>query len=102
MKLTKAQRLFVEVGKAQASMEYYKWCENQSLFDDDEDDGVILVTENRNIAKYRKLRKKLIREALWAYEEELIRAFYDGVSSVRKESDDRPMVIEEDGQNIII
>jgi hypothetical protein len=67
MKLTKSQRLFIKAGEAQASMEYYKWCENQSLFDDEDDDGVILVTD---IAKYRKLRKQLIREALEAYETE--------------------------------
>jgi hypothetical protein len=84
MKLTKAQRLFVEVGKAQASMEYYKWCENQSLFDDEDDDGVILVTENRNIAKYRKLRKRLIREALRAYELEIGDAFTAGGEMVKR------------------
>ena len=85
MKLTKAQRLFIKAGEA------------QSLMKDFAERGFVNPT-----AKYRKLRKKFIREALWAYEEELIRAFYDGVSSVRKESDDSPMVIEEDGQNIII
>ena len=78
MKLTKAQRLFIKAGEAQASMEYYKWCENQSLFDDEEDAGVILVTENRNIAKYRKLRKQLIREALRAYNIENGDAFTAG------------------------
>ena len=82
MKLTKAQRLFVEVGKAQASMEYYKWCENQSLFDDEEDDGVILVTENRTIAKYRKLRKKLIREALEAARSENTEHYMNGINEV--------------------
>ena len=82
MKLTKAQRLFIKAGEAQASMEYYKWCENQSLFDDEEDDGVILVTENRNIAKYRKLRKQLIREALEAARSENTEHFNNGINLV--------------------
>lgn len=83
MKLTKSQRLFIKAGEQQAFMKIYS---NRGHFK----------------AAHRKERKKLIRKALWAYEEELIRAFYDGVSSVRKESDDSPIVIEEDGQNIII
>lgn len=94
MKLTKAQRMFASVGK----IEYEIMLQKNSCcpWDDDRAEGALIIK------KLKARRKKLIRKALWAYEEELIRAFYDGVSSVPKESDDSPMVIEEDGQNIII
>ena len=82
MKLTKAQRLFIKAGEAQACMEYYKWRENQSLFDDEEDDGVILVTD---IAKYRKLRKKLIREALEAWREQDLDNFIAGYNACKND-----------------
>lgn len=89
MKLTKSQRLFIKAGEALAEEKLYKW-----YHESDED-------YSKEISKAKRKRKKLIREALWAYEEELIRAFYDGVSSVRKEPDERPIIIEEDGQSII-
>ena len=79
----------MKAGAALADEKLYKW-----YHESDED-------YSKEISKAKRKRKKLIRKALWAYEEELIRAFYDGVSSVRKESDDRPIVIDEDGQNII-
>lgn len=94
MKLTKAQRLFIAAGQVQNELMLQK--AYHAPWDDGREES------GKHIKEYKARRKRLIREALWAYEEELIRAFYDGVSSVRKESDDSPMVIEEDGQNIII
>lgn len=78
-------------------MEYYKWCENQSLFDDEDDDGVILVTD---IAKYRKLRKKLIREALEAYELEISDAFTAGREKCKRDIGLSPEYILVDGDII--
>ena len=61
MKLTKAQRLFIQAGEA------------QSLMKDCAERGFANPT-----AKYRKLRKKLIREALRAHELERADAFTAG------------------------
>lgn len=64
MKLTKAQRLFIKAGEAQAEIDYWKWVD-QGIYqsDDTPDCGV-------HIASLKKLRKKLIREALEAWKAE--------------------------------
>lgn len=49
----------------------------------------------------RALRKRLIREALRAYELEIGDAFSAGHALMRAISEDAPMVIEDEGQTII-
>ena len=58
MKLTKAQRLFIKAGNTLADEKLYKW-----YHESDED-------YSKEIAKAKRKRKKLIREALEAYETE--------------------------------
>lgn len=64
MKLTKAQRLFIKAGEAQAEIDYWKWVDQGIYLSDDTPDC------NIRIAKLKKRRKKLIREALEAWREE--------------------------------
>lgn len=67
MKLTKAQRLFIQAGEA------------QSLMKDCAERGFANPT-----AKYRKLRKKFIREALEAWRDETDNLFIDGYQTCFK------------------
>lgn len=95
MKLTKAQRLFISVGKIEYKITRQKnsccsWVGHQ-------EDGDLIIK------KLKARRKKLIREALRAYELETGDAFSAGVALARacENSDDSPMVIKEDDQTII-
>ena len=60
MKLTKAQRLFMKAGEAQNKINFWKWADTGG--DDCEYEG--------EISRCRKLRKKLIRAALEAWQQE--------------------------------
>ena len=74
MKLTKAQRLFIKAGKAQADEKLYKWYHESDL------------DYSKEISKAKRKRKRLIREALEVYETEKLvqqasayaRGFCDG------------------------
>lgn len=68
MKLTKAQRLFIQAGEA------------QSLMKDCAERGFANPT-----AKYRKLRKKLIREALDAARSENTEHYMNGINEVLRQ-----------------
>lgn len=66
MKLTKSQRLFIKAGKALADEKLYKWY--YGLGED----------YSKEISKAKRKRKKLIREAVLAYESELKEAYNNG------------------------
>ena len=93
MKLSKAQRLFMSVGK----IEYEIMLQKNSCcpWDDDRAEGALIIK------KLKARRKKLIREALRAYELEIGDAFSAGHALMRCISEDAPMVIEDEGQTII-
>lgn len=70
MKLSKAQRLFISVGK----IEYEIMLQKNSCcpWDDDRAEGALIIK------KLKARRKKLIREALEAADEEYWNAYGDG------------------------
>lgn len=72
MKLTKAQRLFIKAGEAQADEKLYKW-----YHESDED-------YSKEISKAKRKRKKLIREALEAWRDETDNLFIDGYQTCFK------------------
>lgn len=63
MKLTKAQRLFIKAGEAQAEIDYWKWVD-QGIYQSDD-----IPDCSFHIASLKKRRKKLIREALEAWQQ---------------------------------
>ena len=71
MKLTKAQRLFVAVGRADNEMQYYKYLD--SVVEPHICDGY-----GEEIKKLRARRKRLIREALEAANNEWWAAYEEG------------------------
>ena len=72
MKLTKAQRLFMKAGEAQAEINYWKWVDQGSFADDNGPDC------SEPIAIRKKLRKQLIREALEAANNEWWATYEEG------------------------
>lgn len=67
MKLSKSQRLFVKVGCVTNEIAYWKWVDTCDAVDCSD-----------QIAELKKKRKKLIREAVLAYESELKDAYNNG------------------------
>ena len=98
MKLTKAQRLFVAIGHVDKEIiGYAEWEKRASS-----SRGKIRPSHCRaRLMQTRALRKRLIREALRAYELEIGDAFSAGGALMRGISEDAPMVIENDDQTII-
>ena len=98
MKLTKAQRLFVAIGHVDKEIIRYAVWEKRAS----SSRGKIRPSHCRErLMQTRALRKKLIREAMRAYELEIGEAFSNGRALMRAISEDAPMVIEEEGQTII-
>lgn len=79
MKLTKAQRLFIKAGEAQAEIDYWKWVDQGIYRSDDIPDCSF------RIAKIKKLRKKLIREALEAARSENTEHYMNGINEVLRQ-----------------
>lgn len=72
MKLTKSQRLFIKVGEALAFEKY--WRSTHAM-------GITAKHVPSAIAAYKRRKKKLIREALLVYGEELDEAWHEGLST---------------------
>ena len=98
MKLTKAQRLFVAIGHVDKEItRYAEWEKRASS-----SRGKIRPSYCRErLMQTRALRKRLIREALRAYELEIGDAFSAGHALMRAISEDAPMVIADEEQTII-
>jgi hypothetical protein len=79
MKLTKAQRLFIKAGEAQAEMDYWKWVDQGIYQSDDTPDCSV------HIAERKKLRKQLIREALEAWREQELDNFIAGYNACKND-----------------
>lgn len=101
MKFSRVQRLFVAIGHVDKEIIRYSCMLKEKPWRQLQTNHPAYNFKKRYLKGLRARRKRLIREALWAYEEELIKAYYAGVDSVRKEPDERPIIIEEDGQSII-
>lgn len=75
MKLSKAQRLFVQVGRIDYLLmnvkEFYKY---------DKRHGILVRDDASRINGLKEKRKKLIREAVRAADEELDKAWHEGLS----------------------
>jgi hypothetical protein len=106
MKLTKSQRLFVAIGKlnsriASESDLLHILRRHVRLAEEER----FLENKRQKMKQLRARRKKLIREALRAYELEIGDAFSAGVALARacenSDAPDAPMVIEDEGQTII-
>ena len=78
MKLAKAQRLFVAVGRADNEMQYYKYLD--SVVEPHICDGY-----GEEIKKFRSRRKKLLREALKAARSENTEHYMNGINEVLRQ-----------------
>ena len=102
MKLTKAQRLFVAIGKLNSRiaslsdlLRILRW--HVRLAEEER----FLENKRQEMKQLRARRKRLIREALRAYELEIGDAFSAGHALSRGISEDAPMVIEDEEQTIV-
>lgn len=101
MKLSKAQRLFVAIGHVDKEIIRYSCMLKEMPWRQLQTNHPVYNFKKRYLKGLRSRRKKLIREALRAYELEIGAAFSAGHALIRGISEDAPMVIEEDDQTII-
>lgn len=101
MKLTKAQRLFVAIGHVDKEIIRYSCMLKEKPWRQLQSNHPVYNFKKRYLKGLRARRKRLIREALRAYELEIGDAFSDGVALMRGISEEAPMVIENDDQTII-
>lgn len=102
MKLTRAQRLFVAIGRLNSRiLSESDFLKLLSMRVDEDEEPEANREHKHRLKQLLARRKKLIREALRAYELEIGDAFSAGHALMRCISEDAPMVIEEEGQTII-
>lgn len=75
MKLTKSQRLFVKVGRIEYHIDHLK-----SFYKHDKLTGAMLECYAHRMKELKEKRKKLIREAVMAANDELDEAWHEGLS----------------------